>query len=451
MSAGLPSFDPVIDGVAGRKLPGNVNALLMGAMAVGLGALVFGFVVAGAAWTWGAVLVGIVYTMGMSQGGVLYAAMLTGTQGRWGRSIKRIGETFGFFLPVAYLLLLVYLLLGMGIYPWTEGTINPNPVDLAPHSPAAVASKAIWLSKPFFIVRHLVLFAILIALDYAYIKASLGPDIALAKARLGDKAPKWWDRFAASGTVDEQVEKGIKRQAFLGPVIGMFYAVYFSAVAFDLIMSLAPLWYTNMFGAWFFMSSFWLGMCTLGVVSLLSRDWLNLGPFLKTDVFHDLGKLILAFCMFWAYTTYAQILPIWYGNMPEEADFLLIRLYLPQWSWMSQSVAVLCFVMPFTTLLSRGIKKMRWPFAVLLSVIMFGIFMERSLLVMPSIYFDDTFPTVWFLVVNIGVWIGFLGLWGSVVGRALASVPPLVMSDPFLHPHPWDVHVHSLDHDAHAH
>ena len=150
--------------------------------------------------------------------------------------------------------------------------------------------------------------------------------------------------------------------------------------------------------------------------------------------------------MFWAYTTYAQLLPIWYTDMPEETDFLLVRMYLPQWSWLAKTVAICCFVGPFTILLSRGIKKMRYPFAGICTLIMFGIFMERSLLVMPSVYFGDTFPTVDFLIVNVGMLAGFLGLMVQVVGRVMAQLPMLVISDPYLGEHPWDQHVHSLDH-----
>ena len=186
---------------------------------------------------------------------------------------------------------------------------------------------------------------------------------------------------------DEARTRGIREQSTLVPFIALTYAVVFSGLAFDLIMSLSPWWFSNMFGGWIFMSSFWLGMATMGLVAMLSRDWLNLGDFVTTSVMHDLGKLLLAACMFWAYTTYAQLLPIWYTDMPEETDYLLVRLFLPQWSWLARLVAITCFIAPFTILLSRGVKKMRWPFAAVCVLIMCGLFLERSLLVLPSIYF----------------------------------------------------------------
>ena len=100
--------------------------------------------------------------------------------------------------------------------------------------------------------------------------------------------------------------------------------------------------------------------------------------------------------------------------------------------------------------MSRGVKKMRWPFAAVCILIMCGIFLERSLLVLPSIYFGDEFPMVQFIACNVCIWLGALGCLFQVVGRVLSTVPPLVISDPHLEPHPWDVHVHSLDaHGAH--
>ena len=135
--------------------------------------------------------------------------------------------------------------------------------------------------------------------------------------------------------------------------------------------------------------------------------------------------------------------------MPEETDYLLVRMYLPEWSWLAKTVAVCCFIAPFTILLSRGIKKMRWPFAGICTLIMVGIFLERSLLVMPSVYFEDTFPLANFLIVNVGVFIGMLGLLTTIIGRVLASTPSITITDPLIEPHPWDVHVHSLDATGH--
>ena len=451
MSAAKPDYNAVIDAIPDRSIPPFLDLMLKIGMGLGVAAVAYGWIMIDRAWTLGAILVGIVYFLAIAQGGVMFSVVMTGTWGRWGRPLKRIAESFAFFLPFGYVLLIGFLLVGTVIYPWHPETILPTgTIDLAPHTDAAWASKEAWLSKNFLIARQVIGFALLIAVDFFYLRASLRPDLIMAKERLGSRAPAWWDRLTGGAkSLDEEIDENFNKQSTLFPLVTLAYVVVFTLMAMDLIMSQSPWWYANMFPAWVFMSSVWLGFAALGCVSMFARDWLGLKEYITPNVTHDLGKLILALCMFWAYTAYAQILPIWYANMPEETDYLLVRLMLPTWGWLARTVAVMCFIAPFTILMSRGIKKMRWPFAAICFLIMVGIFLERSLLVMPGVYFNSTFPGHAFVIVNMGIWIGMFSVFIAVIGRALASMPPLVISDPYMETHPWDQHVHSLD--AHAH
>jgi hypothetical protein len=302
------------------------------------------------------------------------------------------------------------------------------------------------------VIRQLAGAALMFFLDYLFIVNSLRPDLVLAKQKLGADAPKWWDRIIGDAKdVEALVERGLATNYTLVPIMGFAYALVFSMLAFDLIMSLDPWWFSNMFGGWIFMSTALLGLCGVAFVAVLALDWLGLRGWVTMNQTHDLGRFMIAGVMFWAYTLFAQILPIYYTDMPEETNFLLVRMVLPQWAWLSRVVAVTCFLAPFTMLLSRGIKKMRWPFLALSALIMVGLFLERSLLVMPAVHLGDDFPMVDFLVVSLGIWAGVLGLFVLVVGRVLATVPAVPISDPLLRPHPWDVHVHSLTAAAGSH
>jgi len=437
-----PDVNSAIDAIPGRTMPMPVAAIGGAAMVIGL--LSFGFgMTQDRAWTGGAVLVGLVYCLALAMGGVAFSVIATLTWARWSRPLKRVAEAFGLMLPALWVVLLVFLVLFSGLWPWNPSTfVAGGPVDIHPHSAAVLfASKPVWLTPGFFIARQLFGVGVMTVLSLVYIRASILPDLAMAKARLGDRAPGF---YSMGGTdVAKAVEYGQNLQSNLGPFLGWTYALVMSLVAFDLIMSLSPLWYSNMFGGWIFCSSFWLCMQAIGVYTLTMRDWLGLKGWVVPKTTHDLGMLLMAFTMAWAYMMFAQLLPIWYANMPEETEFLLVRTYLPQWAWLARIVAVLCFVMPFTTLASRGIKKMRWPFVALLSVMMVGVFLERTLLIMPSVYKGDTFPTVLFAVVSVGIWIGFLGFFFTSVTFILSKIPPLVISDPKLGTHPWDVHVHA--------
>ncbi|TNE92875.1 MAG: hypothetical protein EP330_00400 [Deltaproteobacteria bacterium] len=460
MSGGRLSHDAVIDAMAGRELPGNVKMAALGAAGLGLLAF-FGLFAMNQAWAMGALLVGIVYTMALSQAGIMYGVIMVGTEARWGRPLKRIAETMGLFMPFAVGIAIVWTGLAvftpMSIYPWVDGNlVTGEAMGIAPHSPAAWSAKPLWLSPVFFFARVAGIGALLVALDMAFLKASLGPDLLLASKRLKESnpswtAPSWWGWFMPSETnVEAAAKAGLHRQQVLIPLLGFGYTLGFSFLAFDLIMSLSPWWFANMFGGWFFMSSFWIGLCMIGILSVSTRGWLKTGSYVTNNVTHDLGKLILALCMFWAYTTFAQILPIWYSNMPEETDFLLVRMSLPEWQWLAKLVAITCFLAPFTILVGRGVKKMTLPFIGVCSLILVGVMLERTLLVMPSIYMDAEFPVPLFAL-GILVWAGFVGAFIFVVGSALAKLPPLPLSDPFLEGHPWDVHVHSLRHHGHGH
>jgi hypothetical protein len=462
MSASI-DMKPHIEGATRRSIP--MPVLAGSGVAIVLGLAGFGYAAATGQWNWawGAYLVGLVTTMGLSMGGVMFAVVATMTKAHWSRPIKRVAESFGFFLPVSWLLLVVYLIGGLGLYVWNPNTfIAGGPVALEVHSPLALETKPLWLNPTFFMARAALGSLLLFGMGGAYIFLSLRPDLMRARQHLGDKAPSWWASIAGTGTDWKgTAERNDKIMQGLGIFLGLGYATIFSMLAFDLLMSLSPWWYTNMFGAWFFASCFWTAMAFLGIYLLLAKEWLGIESLVTKAVTHDLGKMVFAFTMFWAYTTFAQLLPIWYGQLPEETDYLLVRLFpltdtIPAgdmpWYWLSGVVGALCFLIPFTVLLSRGIKKMKWPLISIFAVILVGNFLERSLLVYPSVHLEKSFPVLNLLLIGAPVWVGFFGAFVLVVTAVLSKLPAVPVSDPKMEPHPWDEHVHSLDaHHGHAH
>ena len=452
----IPDTTELLLNTADRELPGWVNMVTGAGVLWGILGLGYAAAMGEAAWAVGSLLVAIYFTFALSQGGVLFGVMMQLSRGHWGTPAKRVAESFGAFLPFIWISIVLFVVLGNGMYPWHEGQwLLDEAIPLEPHSPAAYSAKPMWLSLPFWMARVILSTGLLIFLSFNFLKNSWRPDmiktIEVMKANGKEFTPPgWWGYFTkGAGDSASEADKAYDNRNLFGALTALAYPVVFSFMVFDLIMSLAPWWFANMFGVWNFVSSFWISLCGFGIVLVLSKKWLKLEPFVGANVTHDLGKLILAACMFWAYTTYAHLLPIWYANMPEETDFLLIRLKLPQWAWLSWTVGILCFLMPFTTLLSRGIKKMPVPFAALLGTIMFGLFLERTLQVMPSVYFGDTFPVPLLVLTSMGCLAMYLGLFVAVVARVLQRLPSLAVMDPHVEPHPWDVHVHSLDQAHH--
>ncbi len=383
-----------------------------------------------------AFLTNLIYFLGLSLGGLAFCAALTLSLARWGRPVKRIAEAFLLYAPVVWLLLLFFLLTGgLELYDWYN-----HPETLHNH-------KAIWLTPTFFSVRLLVSIGILTFLGLLYVRNSLRPDLGVAAEKLDGQHPAWWGRIIAGWKgADTELAECQRRQVVLSPLIAALYAIVASMAIFDLSMSLAPHWYSNMMGGWYFCSSFWLAMIVIGLYSLTSRGWMGIRGVLTPTLYHDLGKLIFAFCFLWAYMFYAQLLAIWYGNLTEEIGFLIVRLQMQPWQNLAKVTGALCFAIPFVTLLSRGLKKMPLGFGAVLALAAIGIWLERFLVAVPSVWMGDTIPLG---LLEAGVTLGFIGSFLWVVTAFLSSVPPVCVTDPFMQPHPDDVHVVSAD--AHAH
>ena len=424
-----PDFTQAIESVPGRTVPSQVRMAALALLVVGLGFGAYGFFTdptrAG-----GAFITNFMYFNGIAVGGFMLTPITVITNSRWPRRLKRFSEALGMFIPVTWALCAIFLVAGgVDVYPWVaEGAAG----ELPPH-------KSIYLTKGFFIIRQVGGQGILMVLALLMIRASLRADLAHAKAHLGEATPKgWpWSMFGDLGDPKAETERSLKTQRTLAPLMAVSYAVIYTMVAVDMSMSLSPHWYANMFPAWLFMSSIWSGLVYIALFSLLARQWLGVRELLPSNVYHDLGKLTFAFCMFWGYTTFAMYLPIWYGNMTEEIGFILLRTSTAQWKPVAQAVFLLCFLAPWTILLSRGLKKIPSAYISVACVIAVGLWLERYLVNVPSIHLGEGLP----FLVEIGMGLGFLGALILVVTTFLSKVPAATIADPFMQPDPDHVHV----------
>lgn len=418
-----------------RTVPGAVKGAAGAGILIGL--LAFGY---GMATHKDLALAGFIsnfmFWAGVAQGALMLAVAMTLVKARWGSPIKRFAEALGLMFPIMVALLLVFFLIGgLEIYPWMHEEMP--------------AHKAVYLTPGFFVMRQVVGLGLLSILSLIYIRSSLRADLGVASATLGDKAPAFWSRFTNGWKGDEaEIEQCYQRQLTVAPAIVIFFAIVFSVMAVDLSMSLAPHWFANMFPAWYFASAFWSGLVGIAILSLATRKWLGVEGLIKSNVYHDLGKLTFGFTMFWGYTAFAQYLAIWYGNMTEEIGFVLLRTEVEPWAGLFRVVVALCFLVPFATLLSRGIKKIPSAYMAITSLIAVGIFLERFWVVMPSVQHEADLVTP--LLITAGMGLGFLGLFALVTTTFLSKVPALPIADPYLQPDPDHVHVHPGQRE-HAH
>ena len=168
------------------------------------------------------------------------------------------------------------------------------------------------------------------------------------------------------------------------PPYAVLFAIVGTIIAFDGIMALQPHWFSNLFGAFYFMGSFLGAHMLLALMMIYGASHLGITDLVSPKQRHDLGKLCFGFTVFWTYLMWAQFLVIWYGNMPEETGFVFSRLW-GRWLPVGTAVVLGMFVIPFFGLLGVAPKKIAGHDGFFATVSLVALWLERYLLVMPSV------------------------------------------------------------------
>jgi len=232
-----------------------------------------------------------------------------------------------------------------------------------------------------------------------------------------------WSREQDANPEDTAVRRRFKTLA--GPGI-ILYVFVMSFAAIDWAMSLSPHWASTIYGFIFIAGQLISSMSLMiAVVVLLARTG-PLSGVLQPRHIHDLGKLLLAFVMLWAYFQFSQLLIIWSGNQPEEITFYYSRLH-SQWGVVAVIVVIFHFFVPFFLLLSRDLK--RNP-RLLPGVAIWLIFMRLVDLywyTRPQ-FTPSALPTIW----DLGAALALGGLWFFFFAGQLKQLPVLPVGDPKL-------------------
>ena len=169
-----------------------------------------------------------------------------------------------------------------------------------------------------------------------------------------------WRLFGLSTRQDAPGDPALtQKQRNLGTGALPLMAMVITFAGFDWLMSLNPIWFSTIFGVYYFAGSFWSTIAILIIVTTLARDPAQ-GPVRPTssaaEHMHNLGKLLFAFTCFWGYIGFSQMMLIWIANLPEEIPFYIVRM---KGEWAAVGIALIIghFVMPFALLLSRDIKR----------------------------------------------------------------------------------------------
>ena len=232
-----------------------------------------------------------------------------------------------------------------------------------------------------------------------------------------------WSKQQDTSPEDRALRRRIKM--FAGPGI-ILYILAMTFASIDWVMSLSPHWASTIYGFIFVGGQAISAMCLMIItVAMLSRFEPYAG-FLRARHLHDLGKLLFAFNMLWAYFAFSQLLIIWSGNQPEEISFYRTRLY-GGWGVVAVVVLLLTFALPFLVLLSRDIKRN----ASLISKVAIWMLVFRlvDLYWMVKPEFTSSPVPDWRDIV---VPVALIGLWVGFFAMNLKQRPVLPLGDPKL-------------------
>jgi hypothetical protein len=400
-----------------RALTGKYGLFLgVGGGCAALGFILFIMALSGedAVRAWQLFHVNWLYFTGLAGGSVAFAAVQKITNAKWSGLMIRFAEASVAFLPLSLLGLVLIFTLGYdAIY---------GPMVVAAHG--MDHAKEVWLSRPFMFGRLAVGLTLLYWVGWKLIRADLIPDMLATRAVAGPGRRSLFDRWTRGydGTPPSAraLEDRIHR---LAPLYAVLYAIVFSMVAFDGIMALQPHWFSNLLGGFYFMGSFLGAHMLLGLMAMYGAAHLGIADLVSPKQRHDLGKLCFGFTVFWTYLMWAQFLVIWYGNLPEETGFVYARLW-GSWRPVGTAVGIGMFIIPFFGLLGVAPKKIRPVFAFFAIVSLLALWLERYLLVLPSIspLSGPTFETP-----EAGATLLFLGLYllaYALFARSFPMVSP---------------------------
>jgi hypothetical protein len=351
-----------------------------------------------------AYLVAFLFVLGITLGSMVLVMLQHLTGGAWGLVLRRPLEAAGRCLPLVAVLFVPVAVGVPYVYEWAGTTWQE--VYRSAH-PNEVFSKADFLRPGFFCVRAAIYFAIWLALVFFLERWSREQD------RTRDvRLPRRFRLLSAPGLC--------------------LYGATITLAGLDWVMSLQPDWSSTIFGAILgtgqALSAFAFGI----ILVVLLADFPPLRDVLLPGHLRDLGNLMLAFIMLWAYMSFSQFLLIWAGNLTEEIPFYLYRAQAG-WQWVAAALALFQFALPFVLLLSRDVKTDRRRLLSVAVLVLVMRVVDLHWMVMPAPVVSGGGPVPlrvpW---MESGALLLLGGMWLACYLWQLGRAPLLPVGDPFL-------------------
>ncbi len=354
---------------------------------------------------WTSLLFNNYFFLGISLFAVFFVALQYVAEAGWSTVIKRVPEAIMTFLPITCIVMLI-IVIGAAlhfnhIYHWMEvGITDP----LAENYDKIIAGKKEYLNIPFFIIRSFIYVIIWVYCAKKIRQNSLESD---KEGGIGEKS--YWKGLRVSGW-------------FI-----VLFAITSSTAAWDWIMSIDTHWFSTLFGWYIFSEWATIGFASILLITLL----LNKQGYLKDlndSHIHDLGKFVFAFSIVWTYMWFSQFMLIWYANIPEEVTYFMERIELGNYRFLFWFSLIINFIVPTVWLMSRDAKRNKNRLIFVCIVILIGHWINSYLLFAPGTLHEHGHLGL----LEVGMGIGFLGLFVNVFLRNLSKRDIEIKHHPFL-------------------
>ena len=327
----------------------------------------------------------------------------------WSSLIKRIPEAFGAFLPFAGIALIAVFLLGHhDLFHWTHHTLIEKFLEdgktLNPDFDPIIAGKSGYLNIPFYLGRMVVILVLWYFIWMRMRKYSIQEDLTAG-------------------------ETYFNKSGYLSAVFLVVFAVSTSMVAWDWLMSIDTHWFSTMYG-WYVFASWWVtGLSTITLVCIFLKE----NGYLKAmneSHFHDLGKFIFAFSIFWTYIWFSQFLLIFYANLPEETVYFIDRLrgFGGHYTGLFYFSLIINFCFPFLALMTRHAKRKLAILKIVTIAVILGHWLDFYMMIMPG----TTKGTSGFGLMELGGFTVFAAGFILVITNAMTKAKLIPANHPLL-------------------
>ena len=212
----------------------------------------------------------------------------------------------------------------------------------------------------------------------------------------------------------------------------MLFALTATFAAFDWIMATDYGWFSTIFGVIYFSG----GVVAVFSTMILAAAFLQSKGYLKGVItiehYHDFGKFLWGFVVFWTYVSFSQLILIWYADLPEETIWFHTRWNETDgWRALSWVVIIGHFVLPFFLLLSRHIKRNKFTLSVMAVWMLVVSWLHLYWEIMPNMQYPGTVPFN-FQIADVLVFLGLGGIYFAFFFLNLKNSKLIPENDPRL-------------------